>query len=156
MSEESEDEQEQSRGFRVTDRRRFSSESGESRSAETADEKRDAGPEKEPSSESPTLDTMQSDDPQATASSPPVEITFSSFILGLSTQALMYLGEVPTAAGQTVPTDLFAAQQMIDVIVMLQRKTVGNLDTGEAQMLESILFDLRMRYVELKKKEHSS
>ena len=39
---------------------------------------------------------------------------------------------------------------------MLQRKTVGNLDTGEAQMLESILFDLRMRYVELKKKERSS
>ena len=45
---------------------------------------------------------------------------------------------------------------MIDVIAMLELKTVGNLDTGEARMLESILFDLRMRYVELKKKERSS
>ena len=153
MSEESEEEQEQRRGFRVTDRRRFSSESGELESgepgsAEATDEKKDAGPEKE----SPTPDTTQSDDPQEAASSPPVEITFSSFILGLSTQALMYLGEVPPAADQIASTDLFAAQQMIDVIAMLQRKTVGNLDTGEAQMLESILFDLRMRYVELKKK----
>ena len=160
MSEESqerEEEQERSRGFRVSDRRRFSSESGgpesgEPGSAEVTDEKRDAGPEKE----SPIRDTTQSADPQETASSPPAEITFSSFILGLSTQALMYLGEVPPAVGQTAPTDLFAAQQMIDVIAMLQRKTVGNLDTGEAQMLESILFDLRMRYVELKKKGRSS
>jgi len=68
----------------------------------------------------------------------------------------MYLGEVPPAADRAVPTDLFAAQQMIDVIAMLGLKTVGNLDTGEARMLESILFDLRMRYVELKKKERSS
>jgi len=68
----------------------------------------------------------------------------------------MYLGEVPPAADQIASTDLFAAQQMIDVIAMLQRKTVGNLDAGEAQMLESILFDLRMRYVELKKKRRSS
>ena len=155
-SEERKDEQEQSRGFRVTDRRRFSSESGEPGPSEATDEKRDAGPEKEPSRESPIQDTTQSDYPQETASSPPVEITFSSFILGLSTQVLMYLGEVPAAAGQTVPTDLYAAQQMIDVIAVLQRKTAGNLDTGEAQMLESILFDLRMRYVELKKKERSS
>ncbi len=152
MSEESEDEQEQSRGFRVTDRRRFSPESGEPGSAEATDEKIDAGPEKEP----PALDTIQSDYPQETTSFSPVEITFSSFILGLSTQALMYLGEVPPAADQAVPTDLFAAQQMIDVIAMLERKTAGNLDIGEAQMLESILFDLRMRYVELKKKGRSS
>ena len=155
MSEESqerEDEQEQSRRFRVTDRRRFSSESGEPGSAEATDAKIDAGPEKE----SPTPDTIRSDYPEETASFSPVEITFSSFVLGLSTQALMYLGEVPPAADRTVPTDLFAAQQMIDVIAMLERKTVGNLDTGEAQMLESILFDLRMRYVELKKKERSS
>ena len=148
----SEDARERSREFRVTDRRRFSSESGETGSAEATDEKIAAGPEKESS----TPDAVGSDYSQETASFSPVEITLSSFILGLSTQALMYLGEVPPAADRTVPTDLFAAQQMIDVIAMLERKTVGNLDTGEARMLESILFDLRMRYVELKKKERSS
>ena len=41
---------------------------------------------------------------------------------------------------------------MIDVLAMLQQKTKGNLDAGEAAMLESALFDLRMRYVDLAKK----
>jgi hypothetical protein len=41
---------------------------------------------------------------------------------------------------------------MIEVLAMLQQKTKGNLDGGEAAMLENALFDLRMRYVELAKK----
>ena len=148
----SDDEKEQSRGgFRVTDRRRFASESAEPESADATDDKIYAGREKE----SPASDKIKSDNSQETSSFSPVEITFSSFVLGLSTQALMYLGEVPPAGDQTVPENLFAAQEMIDVIAMLERKTEGNLDTGEAQMLESILFDLRMRYVELKKKGRS-
>ena len=64
----------------------------------------------------------------------------------------MYMGEIPPAPGQPVQTDLSAAQQMIDVLAMLQQKTTGNLDTGESSMLEHALFDLRMRYVELAKK----
>ena len=80
----SEDARERSREFRVTDRRRFSSESGETGSAEATDEKIDAGPERESS----TPDTIRSDYSQETASFSPVEITLSSFILGLSTQAL--------------------------------------------------------------------
>ena len=80
------------------------------------------------------------------------ELSFSSFILGLSTQALMYMGEV-AGPGQSLPTDLAAAKEMIDILTMLQQKTTGNLDSNEQEMIESILFDLRMRYVELASKK---
>jgi len=60
----------------------------------------------------------------------------------------MYMGEI-SSPGQTATTNLSAAQEMIDIITMLQHKTAGNLDRGEREMLDTVLFDLRMRYVEL-------
>lgn len=86
------------------------------------------------------------------APAPESEITFSSFILGLTTQALIYMGEVTPPPGQPSQIDLSAARQMIDVLAMLKQKTVGNLDRDEETMLSNALFDLRMRYVDLVKK----
>lgn len=142
-----EEEQEGGRGFKVQDRRRFSPETGEARVTEET-EKTEAKTAPQP--ESPPLhqDHARTERP----ASPQVEISFASFILGLSTQALMYMGEMPPAPGQPLLTDFSAAQQMIDVLAMLQQKTKGNLDAGEAAMLENALFDLRMRYVDLAKK----
>ena len=149
-----EEEREQSQGFRVTDRRHFSPESGDPRSTQT--EERAAGIEQgQMPPQTETQETISPEQPQE-AVSEQIEIKFSSFILGLSTQALMFLGEVPTAPGQATQTDLAAAQQMIDVLAMLQQKTSGNLDTGEEQMLESVLYDLRMRYVKLKREGRPS
>ena len=136
----SEEEQGQSQGFRVTDRRRFSPESGEPRSTQTEEQ-------------AETQETSARERPHEAASDQ-IEITFSGFILGLSTQALISLGEIPAVPGQATRIDLTAARQMIDVLAMLQQKTSGNLDAGEGQMLESVLYDLRMRYVELKKEGH--
>ncbi len=145
----SEEELEQNQGFRVTDRRHFSPESGESRSTQTEEGTADIEQGQVPP-QAETQETISRGHPHE-AMSGQIEINFSSFILGLSTQALMSLGEVPTAPGQAPQTDIAAAQQMIDVLAMLQRKTSGNLDTGEEQMLESVLYDLRMRYVKLKR-----
>lgn len=147
------EEQEDKRGFKVQDRRRFSPETGEAREAEETGQAAEtpaqtaagtARTEEEPRREPP----RGSGRPTAAQS----EIAFSSFVLGLSTQALMYMGEIPPAPGQPVQTDLIAAQQMIDVLAMLKQKTTGNLDAGEAAMLENALFDLRMRYVDLARK----
>jgi hypothetical protein len=66
----------------------------------------------------------------------------------------MYMGEIPSAPGQPVQTDLAAAQQMIDILALLKQKTAGNLDPGEDAMLGNALYDLRMRYVELAR-QHS-
>lgn len=140
------EEQENKRGFRVQDRRRFSPETGEPRSVEDV-------PQMSETAAAAEQEAPHADQPRAARSSPSIgKISFSSFILGLSTQALMYMGEIPPAPGQPVQADFSAAQQMIDVLAMLQQKTAGNLDAGESTMLENALFDLRMRYVELAKK----
>ena len=51
------------------------------------------------------------------------------------------------------PADLAAAAQLIDLIAMLDEKTRGNLTAGERQLMDQVLFELRMRYVEAKKSQ---
>lgn len=148
-----EEEQESERGFRVQDRRRFSSKTGEAR----VPDGEDRGPEQRATDAHPAGSGRQQPQdkaPQVNTPSgvPQAELSFSSFILGLSTQALMYMGEV-AGPGQPLPTDLTAAKEMIDILTVLQQKTTGNLDSNEHEMMESILFDLRMRYVELASKK---
>lgn len=141
------EEEQESRGFKVQDRRRFSPETGEPRVTEEPEKPEvKTVPQPEPSPPPPQQERGARD------ASAKIEISFASFILGLSTQALMYMGEMPPVPGQPPMTDFAAAQQMIDVLAMLQQKTKGNLDAGEAAMLENALFDLRMRYVDLAKK----
>ena len=139
------EEQDGGRGFRVQDRRRFSPETGEPRMPESKDEEsRQGATEGRHVGQEP--DPRQN--PAQQSENPRPELSFSSFILGLSTQALMYMGEI-RSPGHTATTKLPAEQEMIDIITMLQHKTTGNLDRGEREMLETVLFDLRMRYVEL-------
>ena len=54
-------------------------------------------------------------------------------------------------SGQTIPANLPAAQQMIDILALLEEKTRGNLTAEERQLLEQILYELRLRYVEVSK-----
>jgi hypothetical protein len=145
-------EEERGRGFRVEDRRRFSPTSGESRSStDSSDQTPEGAFSQEP--ESSSASHSQASYP---ASPSPAEISFSSFILGLTTQALIYMGEIPPAPDQPTQTDLSAAQQMIDVLGMLKQKTKGNLDAGEEAMLGNALFDLRMRYVDIVKQRREA
>jgi hypothetical protein len=76
------------------------------------------------------------------------EMTFGTFLVGLSTQALMLLGDIPDPQTGRPERDLVGAQQLIDIIGMLELKTRGNLDREEAQLIEAILYELRMKYVE--------
>jgi hypothetical protein len=141
--------EESKRGFRVQDRRRFMS-TGDEPSATATVEQTAESPSKGIAETPPYTEAGQQPDSRPATSA--AEITFSSFVLGLSTQTLMYLGEIPPAPGQSKQLDLPAAQQMIEVLAMLGEKTKGNLDTGEEAMLGNALFDLRMRYVELARK----
>ncbi len=75
-------------------------------------------------------------------------ITFGTFILSLSTSALFHLGEgADPESGKTPAPNLPLAHQTIDILEMLADKTAGNLDADEAQLVEAVLHDLRMRYV---------
>jgi len=88
------------------------------------------------------------DAPHVHGEGPPHEINFTTFVMGLTTQALMHLGEIADPQ-HPQPPDLAAAKQMIDLLGVLRDKTKGNLDGAEEQLLASMLYDLRMRYVEV-------
>jgi uncharacterized protein DUF1844 len=138
------DDEQPSRGFKVDDRRRFVDDAApaeESRREERAPEPRTA--------EASTSAPHEAD--HATSEPPAHEINFSTFVMGLSTQALMHLGEI---ADPEAPhgRDLGAAKQMIDLLGILREKTTGNLEPAEEQLLSSMLYDLRMRYVEVSRK----
>jgi hypothetical protein len=121
-------------GFTVTDRRRFTDEAV----ARDADAK--------------PAETPGGGESAAPVSSGPSDlepVTFSTFVLGLSTQALMHLGEIENPIGGTVERNLDAAKDVIDVLGILREKTRNNLELAEERLLDSILYDLRLRYVAL-------
>jgi hypothetical protein len=137
------DEDEQpSRGFKVEDRRRFVDDAEPAAAAEKAEE---PAPRVEPTAaSSPPADTHDHEAHEERHQ----EINFTTFVMGLTTQALMHLGEIAEPGAPHAP-DLAAAKQMIDLLGILRDKTTGNLDAAEDQLLESMLYDLRMRYVEV-------
>lgn len=83
--------------------------------------------------------------------SPAVDVDFTTFVLSLSHSALMHLGEAPDPETGGLAQNLPLARQTIDLIAMLEAKTKGNLSGDEERLLGQVLFDLRMRYVELTK-----
>jgi len=129
------EDKEERRGFQVRDRRRFS-DSGEAR-ADLAEEA--PAPPPPAAAESAAPGAERADEP----------VTFSTFVLGLSTQALLHLGEIPNPMTRVLERDLGAAKHVIDILGVLREKTRGNLEPGEESLLDSVLYDLRMRYVEL-------
>jgi hypothetical protein len=77
------------------------------------------------------------------------EITFSLFILSLSASAEIHLGQLPPPGSETPATpNLREAAHLIEVIAMLKEKTAGNLEEAEERLIDAVLYDLRMRYVE--------
>ncbi len=137
------------RGFKVEDRRRFSE------SGETRPERGDSTPP-----ESSAAGTVGGGPPghgradQSAAAEPPhpepllTDLNFSTFVISLSTQALAHLGEIENPIDRSMAVDLGAAKQLIDILGILKDKTKGNLDATEAGLLDNMLYDLRLRYVE--------
>ena len=77
-------------------------------------------------------------------------IDFSTFVLSLSTSALFHLGLIPDPqTGSPGERNLPLARQTIDILEILETKTRGNLDAEEAKLLESLLYEIRMRFVEV-------
>ena len=82
----------------------------------------------------------------------PMEVTFVGFVLSLAHTAAFHFGDVPDpVTGQPGTANLAAAQQIIDILELLEQKTRGNLTAEERQLLEQLLYERRMRYVEVNK-----
>jgi hypothetical protein len=92
------------------------------------------------------------------------EIDFATFVLSLASNALVHLGELPEPngggdasaeaeggngdGGGGSEVNLPLARQTIEILAMLEVKTKGNLDEAEANLLKSVLYDLRMKFVD--------
>jgi len=74
-----------------------------------------------------------------------------AFVLSLAHTAAVHFGDVPDPVSGARDANLPAAQQMIDILALIEEKTRGNLTAEERQLLEQVLFELRMRFVEAAK-----
>lgn len=74
-------------------------------------------------------------------------VTFSTFVLSLASSALVALGEVADPQNEQISEDLLAAKHTIDVLGMLREKTEKNLDSEEEQLIDGVLYELRMKYI---------
>jgi hypothetical protein len=79
------------------------------------------------------------------------EIDFLTFTLSLASSAQVHLGMIPNPATGKQEKNLELAKQTIDILDMLKDKTKGNLSKDEERLLEGLLYDLKMKYVELNK-----
>ena len=76
-------------------------------------------------------------------------LTFTGFVLSLASTAAIHFGDLPDPeSGQAGEPNLEGAAQMIEILALLDQKTRGNLTAEERQVLEQVLYELRMRFVE--------
>lgn len=80
---------------------------------------------------------------------------FSMFILSLASSAMVNMGKVDSPDGREVDVNLDAAKQLIDILGVLEEKTRGNLSEAESGLLSSLLYDLRVNFVDQQKAAQS-
>jgi len=80
----------------------------------------------------------------------PEQLSFVAFVISLASTAAIHLGDlVDPVTNQKAPTNLEGAAQMIEILSLLEEKTKGNLSPEERQVLEQVLYELRMRFIEV-------
>jgi hypothetical protein len=77
-------------------------------------------------------------------------LSFTAFVLSLASTAAIHFGDLPDPmTGEPVEKNLAGAAQMIEILALLDAKTRGNLTAEERQVLEQVLYELRLRFVEV-------
>lgn len=77
------------------------------------------------------------------------KIDFSTLVFSLATSALINMGLNPDPVTKKIQKNLEFARQNIEILIMLQEKTKGNLSQDEAALLENLLTEVRLKYVKL-------
>jgi hypothetical protein len=80
----------------------------------------------------------------------PTKIDFTTFVLSLASTAMMALGLREGEKGQQMK-DLALAEQNIELLELLFSKTKGNLTADEDRLIQQVLVECRMRYIDVKK-----
>lgn len=129
----------ENQGFKVKDRRRFHPDG-------TPVEGRDEAAPQESAEDAPSGETPKA--PEAPESLREIPADFSSLVLSLAAGAHSGLGLAPHPMSGKVEKNLVQAKYNIDLLGILEAKTQGHLTPEEAQLLQAVLYDLRMRFVE--------
>ncbi len=136
----------ESSGFKVVDRRAFTTEG----------KRVPSEPEKEQQEQEPISNVPPR--PQGAIPTEPepeeeeASERFAMLVSYLSTTAMFQLGLLPGPGGEYNPPDLANGSRTIDLLEVLQEKTRGNLTSQESKLLEDVLYELRMTYLEVQKR----
>ena len=65
---------------------------------------------------------------------------------------MMSLGIKTFETGETAEINLELARQNIDLLELFEEKTKGNRTPDEEQLLQKLLFEIRMRFVEVQRR----
>jgi len=138
----------ESSGFKVVDRRAFTSE-GERVPGQSEKEQDRREPESrletQPAAVPPAGSEPEDEDSETSE-------RFAMLVSYLSTTAMFQLGLLPGPGGEYMPSDLANGSRTIDLLEVLQEKTRGNLTLQEAKLLEDVLYELRMTFLEVQKR----
>lgn len=152
MAAEHSPEEQEERGFVISDKRLFTP-SGD-RIMDTG-QPEPAAPESPPPPEqkAPAAAASPQTPPPETEAAPPQDlppVDFASFVMMLTNNIMVFLGQVPNPLTQQPQVDLAQAQHTIDILMMLREKTRGNLTDEEERFLQELLPQLQMAYVQAK------
>jgi hypothetical protein len=114
------------------------------------------GEGKEPAAESAAaFEAARNEDAAAEGGQELPAVDFATFVLSLNHSALVHLGLAPDPVTGQTEVNLPLARQTIDLVALLQEKTKGNLTGEEERIIEQILYELRLGYVETSKASKS-
>jgi hypothetical protein len=133
-------------GFRVVDRRPFAADGSRKEDIPTEEKKAETAPARDRSTpgapQTEPRGSYEDDSPG-----------FETLVSYLSTTAMFQLGLIPGPSGEHIPADMPNAKRTLDLLEVLQEKTQGNLTANESQLLDDVLYELRMSFVELQKRQ---
>jgi hypothetical protein len=131
--------------FRVVDRRTFSADGTRREPAREAENMAEGRPASPPARPAPA--EAQVEEPAEESA-----VGFEMLVSYLSTTAMFQLGLLEGPEGERIPPDMPSAQRTIDLLEVLQEKTRGNLTQRETKLLDDVLYDLRLSFVEIEKR----
>ena len=128
--------------FKVVDRRSFGTDGSRLEPAETPAEQ--SNTEEEGRSAGAVAD-------RAEPSPAPAPVRFHTLVSYLATTVMFQLGLLAGSSGERVPLDLGNARRTLDLLDILQEKTRGNLTPEEGKLLDDVLYELRLSFLEIQK-----
>ena len=139
-------EESSSSGFRVVDRRPFAADGSRKEDIPAEEKEVEAAPEG---------DRSTSREPQSEPRGQYEDESpgFETLVSYLSTTAMFQLGLIPGPSGEHIPADMPNAKRTVDLLEVLQEKTKGNLSASESRLLQDVLYELRMSFVEMQKRQ---